>query len=140
MINKFQTYMLNFLPIRLQKYIEEKRVPENVINKLKAYEDVIIKMPSTYETESVSDPICYLHYHIGNFHFYIIEKDKGSVDDFKSGIIPGEQIQAFGYTTNSYPVGELGYINIQELLSFDELIFDINWDPKPLSEVKKITV
>ena len=138
MINRFQTYMLNFLPIRLQKYIEQKRVPEDIINKLIAYENIILKMPNTYETENISDPLCHLHYWVGNFHFYIIEKDKGSIEDFKNGIIPGEQIQAFGYTVNSYPEGELGYINIQEMLSFDELIFDINWESKPLSEVKKL--
>ena len=74
-INKFQTYMLNFLPIRLQSYISANIVPNDVIEKLLSYENIVLNMPSTYETENVSDPVCHLHYYIGDFHFYIIENE-----------------------------------------------------------------
>ena len=138
-IRKIPTTLLNFFPLSLQEIITKGRLSDEAILKLYSFESVIDKMPKTYETEDQKDPVVFLHYFIGeSFHWFITEKDKGAEDDLINGRIPGEQLQAFGLViTPDCPYGEMGYINIQEILSYDPVIIDPRWKPCPLSQVKR---
>lgn len=78
----------------------------NVVDRLFT---VITTMPKTYNSESDSDPMVYLHYFIGENEWFIIEKDE----------IEDKQHLAFGYAilNGDLQNAELGYISIEELKS-----------------------
>jgi len=109
--------------IRLNAKGEEGEFFTNMIDSLS---NMIDNMASTGETDGKGDEaIVVLHYFIGNFHWFITEKD--SVD--------GEpQYQAFGYADMGFP--ELGYINIDELIN-NNVELDLYFTPRKLGEVKK---
>lgn len=84
-------------------------------------------MPTTYQTDSQGDQaLVYLHYFVGSGDWHITEKDS---DPDNEG-----QIQAFGMANLGYG-GELGYINIVELVAHKAEL-DLYWTPKPLSAIK----
>jgi hypothetical protein len=93
-----------------------------------------MQMPKTYETDGQGRAaIAHLHYFAGGQgNWYVTEKDKGDPDDEKEGIPP--QSQAFGLADILGDGGELGYINIAELLSVGAEL-DFYWTPKPLNEI-----
>jgi hypothetical protein len=81
-------------------------------------------MPKTYEQDGKGEnSIVYLHYFLGDFDWYIIERD-----------VELEQLQAFGLADIFY--SELGYINIAEIIQNGGEL-DLNWKPKTLAEVRK---
>jgi len=82
-------------------------------------------MPKTYDTEDVTDPKAYLHYFMGGWDWYIIERD-----------MYAEQNQAFGLVKSPYtPSGELGYISIPEILGVNAEL-DYYYTPQTLSQLK----
>lgn len=87
--------------------------------------DRISGMPVTYQQDGMGDKaIVYLHYFMGSIDSYITEKDKEG---------DGTE-QAFGFQDLGYG-GELGYINIAELVS-NRMELDLYWTPKTLGAVK----
>ncbi len=106
-------------------------------------------MPKTYDCEDDNDPVVSLHYFLGESDWYIIEKD---IEDGVS--------QAFGYAilNGDLMCAELGYISISELVGtkihingdlYDgnnktsvkvplHVELDLYFEPRPLSEVKKL--
>lgn len=100
---------------------------------LNYWEDIIARMPKTYQTEGVGlDAIAYLHYFGGGCDWWITERDMGSPDDTNRG----EQLQAFGLACLNGDTAnmEVGYISIPELLA-EGAELDIYWAPKPLSKI-----
>lgn len=89
-------------------------------------DEKIKNMPKTYETDGMGDkaPVT-LHYFLGGHDWYIIEKDSED-----------EQLQAFGYVSLQGGYPELGYINIEELLSLN-VELDLYWTPTTLEIIKK---
>jgi len=96
-INKVQLSVLH-------NYTEESEESQFFIDKIQEITNCINKMPVTYETEELQDPIVYLHYFHSVGDAYITERD-----------IHPEQNQAFGYI-NIGMGGELGYISIKDLI------------------------
>lgn len=91
-------------------------------------ENVIDKMPTTYQQEYLGDQaIVHLHYFINHCDWYITEKD-----------IDGDgTIQAFGVADLGCP--EMGYISIFELVNSEYHIqLDMHWEPQTVAEVMKI--
>jgi hypothetical protein len=87
--------------------------------------DRIVGMPVTYGQDGMGDKaIVYLHYSMGSIDSYITEKDAEG---------DGTE-QAFGFQDLGYG-GELGYINIAELVS-NRMELDLYWTPKTLAAVK----
>ena len=86
------------------------------------------KMPKSYETDGMGKkaPIA-LHYFKGGSDWYIIEKD-----------MEQEQFQAFGFAILNGDLynAELGYINIEELISLD-VELDLYYKPETIGELKK---
>ena len=77
-------------------------------DKLREYGERISTMPKTYEKDGQGDAaIVHLHYFVGGCDWWIIERDS---DPDGEG-----QIQAFGIADLGHG-GELGYINIPEIL------------------------
>lgn len=90
--------------------------------KMVSLADQIKAMPKTYDQDGKGmDAIAHLHYFRGSMDFYITEKDMET-----------EQLQAFGWADLGHG-GELGYINIAELVSSGVEI-DLHWTPKTLNE------
>ena len=89
---------------------------------------LIAGMPKTYESESVADPIVWLHYFTAGSDFYITEKD---VDTDGAG-----QVQAFGLADLYNDGGELGYISISEIIQHG-VELDFHFTPTPLSLVRQ---
>jgi hypothetical protein len=84
--------------------------------------DLIAAMPKTYGQESKGDQaIIYLHYFIGNFNWYIIEKDCESM-----------QHQAFGLADLGYGA-EYGYISIEELIE-NGVELDFYYEPRTVAQ------
>lgn len=82
-------------------------------------------MPKTGETDGQGDnAVVHLHYFRGNMDWYITEKD-----------MENDQYQAFGLADLGMGFPELGYINIEELVS-NGVELDLHWTPKTLAEVK----
>lgn len=84
-------------------------------------------MPKTYETEATKEKIAYLHYFIGSWSWWVIEKDMQE----------DEQIQAFGFVTSDLcQDGEYGYIDITSITKQGAEL-DLYYTPQP---VKKQTL
>lgn len=98
---------------------EEKQFFTTIINDLTQR---IETMPVTYEQDSISNPIVYLHYFTGAYDAYITEKD-----------ISGEQLQAYGYINLGFGF-EQGYINIKELIK-NGFELDFHFEAKPIKEI-----
>jgi hypothetical protein len=84
-------------------------------------------MPKTYETDGQGDEAkATLHYFYGSSDWYIIEKD----------MCP-EQYQAFGFAclNGDKQNAELGYINIEELVSFG-VELDLYYTPEPIGTIR----
>lgn len=93
-------------------------------DKLIEVANVIRTMPKTYGQDGMGDKaIAYLHYFKGGGDWHITEKD-----------MEDEQLQAFGLADLGYG-GELGYINIQELIDTG-VELDLYWTPKTIREIK----
>jgi hypothetical protein len=88
-------------------------------------------IPKLYETEDITDPICYVHLFRpdANWSWFITEI---SID---SDI-------CFGYVISPFCDGELGYISLEELKGIKGSLGigverDVNFMPTPLSLIKK---
>lgn len=116
-----------FIPYAQQDVLKDKEILG--ATRLPDLAESINKMPKTYEAENikVKDKVAHLHYFVGGFDWYIIEKD----------MLP-EQRQAFGVVKNGDTV-EFGYIDITELQSISLVEFDFYWEPKPLSEISSLS-
>jgi hypothetical protein len=100
---------------------EEKSYFKNLLDEL---ENTLKTMPKTYEQDGKGEnSIVYLHYFLGDFDWYIIERD-----------MEPEQLQAFGLADMYY--AELGFISIAEIIQNGGEL-DLNWKPKTLAEVRK---
>lgn len=99
------------------------------IDKLAEIQNVLETMPKTYETDGKGNeaPVS-LHYFKDGSDWFIIERD--CEDD--------EQVQAFGFVclNGEADYAELGYVSIEELLSFGAEL-DYHWTIKSLGDVKK---
>ncbi len=95
--------------------------------KLESLARMILTMPKTYQTDGQGDrAIVYLHFFAGGqANWYVTEKDSGS-----------RQIQAFGRADLFGDGGELGYINIEEILDAGGDL-DLHWTLKTLAECRK---
>ena len=92
-------------------------------NLLEELENTLKTMPKTYEQDGKGeDSIVYLHYFLGDFDWFIMERD-----------VEPEQLQAFGLVCIFFD--ELGYINIAEIIQNGGEL-DLNWKPKTLAEVR----
>jgi hypothetical protein len=93
-------------------------------NLLEELENTLKTMPKTYEQDGKGEnAIVYLHYFLGDFDWFIIERD-----------VEPKQLQAFGLACIFFD--ELGYINIAEIIQNGGEL-DLNWQPKTLAEVRK---
>ncbi len=88
-------------------------------------------IPKLYETEDITDPICYVHLFTpdANWSWFITEI---SID---SDI-------CFGYVISLFCDGELGYISLEELKGIKSSLGigverDVTFMPTPLSLIKK---
>jgi hypothetical protein len=100
---------------------EERSYFKNLLEEL---ENTLKTMPKTYEQDGKGEnSIVYLHYFLGDFDWFIIERDVEPV-----------QLQAFGLADMFY--AELGSINITEIIQNGGEL-DLNWKPKTLAEVRK---
>lgn len=74
------------------------------------------------------DPICYLRAYIEgtSAEWYIIEVGEDE-----------DPSMAFGYCDIGLGFPELGYVDLQEVFSFKNAYFDLDFKPTVLSEVKK---
>ncbi len=88
-------------------------------------------MPQTGETDGQGDKaVVHLHYFMGNFDFWITERDMGN------GTADVRQHQAFGFVNLGDPENaELGYISLPELFE-SNVELDLYWTPKTLAEVR----
>lgn len=88
-------------------------------------------MPQTGETDGQGDKaVAHLHYFMGNFDFWITERDVGD------GTADLRQHQAFGFVNLGDPDNaELGYISLPELFA-SNVELDLYWSPKTLGEIK----
>jgi len=113
---------------------EEGEYFKTMIKELKIW---IAAMPQTYETENEQDPLCCLHYFKNGSDWYITERDAGAEEDLEHGIEKDAQLQAFGFAclNGDYQLAELGYISIDELISYG-VELDLYWKPRTLSKVK----
>jgi hypothetical protein len=106
---------------------EEGEFFRDMIGKLECQ---ISAMPKTYETEGQGDEVkATLHYFDGQSDWYIIERD---IDTDGEG-----QLQAFGFAclNGDTENAELGYVNIQELISFG-VELDLYYVPETLTAIK----
>lgn len=93
-------------------------------DKLVEWAGVINTMPKTHEQEDKGgEAIAHLHYFMGGFDWYILEKDMET-----------EQLQAFGYANMGFP--ELGYISIEEITQYGAEL-DLHWKPTKLADIEK---
>lgn len=90
-------------------------------------------MPKTYESDGQGkQAFAYLHYFAGgSANWYITEKDKGAPGDGPEEF----QSQAFGRADLFGDGGELGYINIREIVAAGGEL-DFYWTPKRLEEIE----
>lgn len=107
---------------------EEKAYFKNKIIKLAT---LISTMPRSYQTDGQGKKaIAYLHYFLGQSHFYITEQDRDA------GLKPiGQQLQAFGVADLYDDGGELGYISIQEIVN-NGAELDLHWIPSDLQAIE----
>ena len=82
-------------------------------------------MPRVYQQEKkAEEAIVHLHYFLGASDWWIIERDTTRA-----------QYQAFGLADLYGDGGEIGYINIVELIRAG-VELDLHWKPKKLAEVR----
>ena len=82
--------------------------------------DIVRNMPQTYQQRG-DEPTYYLHYFKGGADWYIAEKDK----------LGDGTLQAFGLADLYNDGGELGYINIGELVAAG-VELDFHFDPRKM--------
>lgn len=126
---------LSDIPAEVKKFMPEMQQKaivgtEELWDVLARLEDVINRMPKTYETEKIpaDDKIVYLHYFYGQSDWYIVEKD----------MYP-DQKQAFGYVILNGFVedAEWGYISIEEIKSTNKIELDFYFEPIRFGDLKK---
>lgn len=94
--------------------------------KIKELAQQVTTMPKTYEQDGKGDQtIVHLHYFKGSADWYITERDQERA-----------QIQAFGLADLFGDGGELGYINIVELIR-NGVELDMYFTPCTLESIKK---
>ncbi len=120
------TQLHNFLSIEQLTTLEmnmkgeERNYFEKLVEELN---NTIEAMPKTYEQDGKGeDAIVYLHYFIGDFDWYITERD-----------MEPEQLQAFGLACMY--CDEIGFISIVDIIKNGGEL-DFNWTPKTLAEVR----
>lgn len=101
---------------------------EHFEHKLRELAERVRAMPAVYEQDGNADPTAFLHYFAGGADFWITEKD---VEMAGEG-----QIQAFGLADMFGDGGEMGYINVAELIS-ENVELDFHFDPRPISMIQE---
>lgn len=96
----------------------------SIVIKLKSHIDL---MPKTGESEGQGEAAqIQLHYFIGGYDAWILEKDVGSPNDDVVGV----QTQAFGWASfGGKGDAEMGYVSIQEAIE-NGAELDLYWTPK----------
>jgi hypothetical protein len=83
----------------------------------------IKETPQLYGQDGKKDPIVHFKYFKGSWTWFVTEYSNAH--------------DAFGFvTSNMCPEGELGYLDISEIVEAGGEL-DMYWGPKPLSEAKK---
>ncbi|WP_192484811.1 MULTISPECIES: hypothetical protein [Cysteiniphilum] len=125
-INKNKAFY--FIP----KYQAATLIYDNIVKyqpQLDHLKKALERCPETYQTESqkIPDKVAWLHYyHPTGWHWYVIEKD-----------ICDEQLQVFALVSGHDT--EFGYFSIHELREIAGVLIDLNWKPKPLSDINEIS-
>lgn len=127
-LTELETTLKPFMPVKqTQTIIENLHRSEEA----ETFADITLNlssrikvMPQVYETdEQGKNALAQLHYFVGSYDAYIVEKDTAE-----------KQIQAFGWASFGYGF-EAGYISIEELLELAEL--DLFFTPGPIGQLIK---
>jgi hypothetical protein len=99
--------------------------------------NIIRTMPSTFGQKDIddADKIIYLHYFYSGNDWYVTEKDKGSPDDKKFGILPQSQASGYVILDNDIQMAEWGYISIPVLKKHGRIELDFHFEPQSFKEV-----
>ena len=127
-LTELETTLKPFMPVKQAQILIENL---NCSEEKETFTDIILNfanrikaMPQIYETdEQGKNALAQLHYFVGSYDAYIVEKDSAE-----------KQIQAFGWASFGYGF-EAGYISIDELLELAEL--DLFFTPCPVGQVIK---
>nr|WP_226827400.1 DUF2958 domain-containing protein [Igneacidithiobacillus copahuensis] len=93
-------------------------------DKMQELRDIIEKMPKLYATDGQKDrTIAFLHYFLGDAHWYVMELDKT------------EQHQAFGLADLGVGFPELGYFDLRAVVAAGAEM-DYHFAPRTLRELK----
>lgn len=128
-LNKIRSFLSGGQFKVLSQNIKKSEESGFFIDKVLEIQNTINTMPKTYEQDGKGDnAIVYLHYFGGSSDFYITEKDMQG----------NGTRQAFGLADVFGDGGEIGYININEIVS-SGMELDLYWKPKTLAEVKGVS-
>ncbi len=120
---KAMTYLKPFMSVQQRNAVKQLMQGEEkqfFYDKMVELADIIRNMPHTYQQRG-DDPTYYLHYFKGGADWHIAEKDK----------LGDGTLQAFGHADLFGDGGELGYINIGELVA-NGVELDFHFDPRKL--------
>lgn len=95
-------------------------------------------IPPLYSTEKATkDPIVQEHLYCprNGWHWYIYEGSPVDDEGYYDTNRPKVDYLMFGLV-KGYET-ELGYISLGEMLATEAIWVDVNWTPKPLSEVRR---
>ena len=122
---KAMTYLKPFMSVRQRnavKHFMQGEEKQFFYDKMVELADIIRNMPHTYQQQNENQPIYYLHYFKGGADWHIAEKDK----------LGDGTLQAFGHADLFGDGGELGYINIGELVA-NGVELDFHFEPQKLA-------
>lgn len=125
-LNELEMTLKPFMPVRQAQILAGNLYHSE---EAEAFADIILNlaehiktMPQVYKTEGQGkNALAQLHYFVGSYDAYIIEKDTSE-----------KQIQAFGWASFGYGF-EAGYISVNDLLELAEL--DLYFTPCPVGQV-----
>lgn len=98
--------------------------PDLVFGLLSLLSDRIGFLPSTLSPDQDQDSIAFLHYELGNNHWYVTHRDPED-----------RQWRALGMVDAGEMQGRLSDICITELLRAGASI-DLDWEPKPVGQIE----
>lgn len=124
---------MNRNQIRCVRELMKGEEKQFFIDKMIELAAVVEKMPATYDQRELgTEAIAHLHYFIGGCDWFIIEKDKGGMDESPADF----QRQAYGYANLGDPQNaETGYISIREIVEAGAEL-DFHWVPRTLAEIQ----
>lgn len=122
---KVMTYFKPFMSAQQRNAVKQFMQGEEkqfFYDKMVELADIIRNMPHTYQQRNEDQPTYYLHYFKGGADWHIAEKDK----------LGDGTLQAFGHADLFGDGGELGYINIDELVA-NGVELDLHFEPQKLA-------